>query len=143
MLVNRDGLVFLGERSGPHGEAWQMPQGGIDPGETPEDAARRELHEEVGIDKAELLAASAGWHAYDLPAHLIPRAWGGAYRGQTQKWFVFRFTGDDSDIALDRHEPEFVRWRWASPAEATRLVWPLKRPVYRAVFEEFAPLLAG
>lgn len=143
VLINRDGLVFLGERSGPHGNAWQMPQGGIDPGETPEEAARRELHEEVGTDEAELLATSACWHAYDLPEDLIPHSWGGGYRGQTQKWFAFRFTGDDADIDLDRHVPEFVRWRWASPAEAAHLVWPVKRPVYRAVFDEFAHLLAG
>lgn len=142
VLINREGLVFLGERRGSPGDVWQMPQGGIDPGETPAQAAWRELHEEAGTDRAELVAESRGWYAYDLPEHRIPRAWGGGYRGQTQKWFAFRFTGDDADIDLDRHVPEFARWRWATPAEAVRLVWFIKRPVYRAVFAEFAPLLA-
>jgi putative (di)nucleoside polyphosphate hydrolase len=142
VLVNAAGLLFIGERRGPVLNAWQMPQGGIDPGEEPGAAARRELHEEVGTDRAELIAESAWWYAYDLPAELIPARWGGRWRGQSQKWFGFRFTGTDQDIDIAGHEPEFVRWRWARPDEVLRLAVDFKRPIYQAVLEEFGHLLA-
>jgi len=142
MLVNPAGLVFVGERPGPVRAAWQMPQGGIDPGEAAVDAAWRELEEEIGTDRAELLGESRLWYAYDLPVELIPPVWGGRYRGQTQKWFAFRFVGADDDIDLAGHEPEFTRWRWVTADEAIRLVWPLKRPIYRAIVDEFRHLLA-
>jgi putative (di)nucleoside polyphosphate hydrolase len=140
VLVNAAGLLFIGERRGPVLNAWQMPQGGIDPGEEPGAAARRELHEEVGTDRAELVAESACWYAYDLPAELIPARWGGRYRGQSQKWFGFRFTGTDRDIDIAGHEPEFVRWRWAHPDEVLRLAVDFKRPIYQAVLAEFGHL---
>lgn len=141
MLLDPRGLVFVGERRGPVRSAWQMPQGGIDAGEAPVDAAWRELREEIGTERAELLAESRFWYAYDLPPELIPPVWGGRYRGQTQKWFVFRFTGRDDDIDLAAHEPEFTRWCWVSADEAVRMAWPLKRPIYEAVVDEFRHLL--
>jgi putative (di)nucleoside polyphosphate hydrolase len=141
MLLNPAGLLFIGERRGLLLNAWQMPQGGIDPGEDPRAAARRELREEVGTDRADLIAESARWYAYDLPPELRPARWAGRYRGQTQKWFGFRFTGSDQDIDIAAHEPEFERWRWADPDEVLRLAVSFKRPVYQAVLKEFGHLL--
>jgi putative (di)nucleoside polyphosphate hydrolase len=141
MLANPAGLLFVGERRGPGLDAWQMPQGGIDRGEQPRAAAERELREEVGTDRAELIAESRFWHAYELPLGLRPARWDGRYRGQSQKWFAFRFTGTDADIDLTVHDPEFVRWRWATSQEVLRLVVSFKRPVYEAVLREFSSLL--
>ena len=141
MLLDRDRTLFIGRRQGPLVDAWQMPQGGIDPGETAEAAARRELLEEVGTDQAELIGASRYWYAYDLPEQLIPPFWGGRFRGQTQRWFAFAFTGDDRDIDLGRHTPEFDEWRWAAPEEVLELIVPFKRPVYEAVMREMGDLL--
>ena len=142
VLINPAGHVFIGERRGPVLDAWQMPQGGIDPGEDPRAAARRELREEVGTERAELMGESRYWYAYDLPPELIPPHWGSRYRGQSQKWFAFRFTGTDGDIDIAAHEPEFVRWRWARPDEVLHLAVAFKRPIYQAVLEEFGGLLA-
>jgi putative (di)nucleoside polyphosphate hydrolase len=125
MLVNADGRVFVARRADTDGEDWQMPQGGIDKGEAPADAAQRELAEEVGTDKAVIVAESADWK--------------GRWRGQTQKWFAMRFTGADTDIRLDAHEQEFDAWRWADLNEVPGLIVPFKRPVYEAVVREFEP----
>lgn len=138
MLFNAAGKVFVGNRIDVAGDHWQMPQGGIDDGETAEQAAWRELREEVGTDKAELLAASAAWLSYDLPDDLSRRVWQGRYRGQTQRWFAFRFTGDDADIDLEVHEAEFRAWRWADISELCDMAIPFKRAVYRRVVAEFA-----
>jgi len=140
MVVNAAGLVFIGERLALAG-AWQMPQGGVDRGERPRDAAWRELVEEVGTDRVELALESSRWYAYDLPPELIPEFHGGRYRGQCQKWFAFRFAGRDADIDLHTAKPEFRRWRWAAPDEVVRLIVPFKRAVYEAVFEELGPPL--
>jgi putative (di)nucleoside polyphosphate hydrolase len=143
MLINSADLLFIGQRRGPVLDAWQMPQGGIDPDETPHDAAWRELREEVGTDHAHLVAESRCWYAYDLPRELWPPRWGDQYRGQSQKWFAFRFTGADEDIDIAAHEPEFVRWRWARADDVLHLVVAFKRPVYQAVLDEFGALLAA
>jgi len=136
MLLNPDRLVFVGRRIAVAG--WQMPQGGIDPGETPAEAALRELQEEVGTDQAEILAESRAWLSYELPPEMAQRLWRGRYRGQRQKWFLMRFTGDDSAIDLAAHpHPEFDAWKWVMPAHLPELIIPFKRQVYRDILAEF------
>jgi putative (di)nucleoside polyphosphate hydrolase len=142
MLLNDRGQVFVAQRIDQRGSAWQMPQGGIDKGEDPQSAAFRELKEEIGTDNAEILAESAHWHNYDLPPYLVPRVWGGKYRGQTQRWFALHFLGADSDIDLEAHHPEFHTWRWADIEELPRLIVPFKRDVYSKVIDEFRPVVA-
>ena len=141
MLLNAHGDVFVGQRIDSTLEAWQMPQGGIDAGETPEQAAWRELGEEVGTNAAEILAVSADWLDYDLPPDLQGKLWSGRFRGQRQRWFAMRFTGTDADIAIATPEPEFRAWMWASPGRLPELVVPFKRPLYEAVMAEFDALL--
>lgn len=141
MLLNDDAQVFVAQRVDVRGMAWQMPQGGIDPGETPRKAALRELREEIGTDEAEILAESRYWHAYDLPPHLIPRVWGGRYRGQTQRWFALRFLGSDADIDLEAHHPEFHTWCWADFERLPEMIVPFKRDVYTKVMDEFRPVV--
>ncbi len=139
-LFDRRGLVFVGERADTPG-AWQMPQGGIDRGEAPAAAARRELAEEVGVTSAEIVAEAAGWLDYDLPPRLASRLWGGRYRGQRQKWFALRFLGHDDDVVLDATpHPEFVAWRWVAAADLPRLTVEFKRAVYERVVAEFRSL---
>ncbi|HEX9646563.1 MAG TPA: RNA pyrophosphohydrolase [Alphaproteobacteria bacterium] len=142
MLLDRHGRAFVGQRADQPGDAWQMPQGGIDieRGEAPRAAALRELSEEIGIEAVEVLAEGRGWHRYDLPEALAGRAWGGRFRGQEQKWFAMRFLGGDEDIDLGAHEREFSRWRWVEPERLPALVVPFKRAVYEAVVAEFRPL---
>ena len=148
MLLNAAGLVWIGRRpdaanepEGP-GSWWQMPQGGIDEDEDPAKAALRELEEETGIHSVKIIAESPGWYAYDLPQGLRPRAWGGRYCGQRQKWFAMRFVGQDDEVALERpgHKPEFDAWRWAPIDELLGLIVPFKREVYRDVVRDFGPL---
>ncbi len=140
MLFNRDGKVFVGKRIDQTVEGWQMPQGGIDKGETPIEAARRELLEEVGTDKAELIGEMDGWVTYDLPQHLVGVAFHGKYRGQRQKWFALRFTGSDGDIDLTAHDPEFSAFQWVSLAVLPGLIVPFKRDTYKAVIAAFQNL---
>lgn len=143
VVLNRHGLVFAGQRIDQVAEAWQMPQGGIDDGETAREAALREAREEIGTDKFVLLAESGVWRPYDLPRHLADQVWRGRYRGQTQRWFVLRFTGEDRDIAIaEVVEPEFCEWRWLRPAELMQLIVPFKRSIYEDVFTEFGRFLA-
>jgi putative (di)nucleoside polyphosphate hydrolase len=122
--------------------AWQMPQGGIDPDETPREAALRELCEEVGTGKAEIVAESHMLHRYDLPVEIAGQMWGGRFRGQKQRWFAMRFTGDDIDINIATEHPEFDAWKWVAAEELTRLIVPFKRAIYLAVLEEFREYLA-
>jgi putative (di)nucleoside polyphosphate hydrolase len=141
MLVNAADLVFVARRIDTPSQAWQMPQGGIDEGESPREAALRELHEEIGTDKAKIVAESKNWLTYDLPADLIPKIWGGRFRGQTQKWFLLRFTGKDSDIDIETEHPEFLDWKWAKVAALPRLIVPFKRKLYGDLVAEFGPLI--
>ena len=151
MVFNRDGLVFIGRRSsGPeHIDAthvWQMPQGGIDDGEEPYPAALRELYEETNIRSVEKLGEIADWLTYDIPREIVGEAWGGKYRGQKQKWYALRFTGDDSEIDISNpagtHHPEFIAWRWVAMRELPDLVVPFKRPTYERVIAEFGKFAA-
>ncbi len=138
MVINRDGLVFAGLRRDVGGAAWQMPQGGIDDGETPRGAALRELAEEVGTDEVEIVAESEGWLTYELPDELRREVWGGRYVGQAQRWFLLRFTGRDADIDLDASDaPEFVAWRWMTLDELVGGIVAFKRPVYERIADEF------
>ncbi len=143
MLLNRDGLVFVGQRLDNAEDAWQMPQGGIDPGEDPQTAALRELGEETGIAShlVEILARSAGEHLYDLPPHYKGKFWGGRYDGQRQTWFVMRFVGQDGDVNIATAHQEFRAWRWSQPDQLVDLIVPFKRELYRAVIDEFSPWL--
>lgn len=141
MLLNSLNQVFVARRIDMPSQAWQMPQGGIDPGETPRAAAFRELKEEVGTDKAEVLAESPVWRSYDLPVELRGKLWGGRYRGQTQKWFALRFTGTDADIDIATDEPEFLDWKWAALVDLPALIVPFKRKLYEELVAEFGPLV--
>jgi putative (di)nucleoside polyphosphate hydrolase len=138
MLLNPADLVFVGQRIDTPG-AWQMPQGGIDQGEEPRAAARRELKEETGVDQAEFLAETAGWLRYELPVELHGKAWGGRYRGQRQKWFAMRFTGSDEEIDLATDHPEFDAWKWVPAEQLPELIVPFKRQLYIDVLTELAP----
>lgn len=143
MLLNDKGQVFVGERIDTPG-AWQMPQGGIDPGEEPQEAALRELWEEIGVtsDQVEVLARTADWHTYDLPDHLLGKVWKGKYRGQKQLWFVLRLTGPESAINIETDHPEFGQWKWSNAAELVSDIVPFKRDIYEALVAEFSDHLA-
>jgi len=138
MLLNPEGKVFVGKRIDSTSEAWQMPQGGIDEGEEPFASAMREMMEEVGTNKAELIAQSKGWHDYDLPDHLVPKLWGGKFRGQRQKWFCLRFTGNDSDINIATAHPEFSHWQWVDIKKLPEMIVPFKRKLYQEIVAEFS-----
>jgi putative (di)nucleoside polyphosphate hydrolase len=141
LLLNTEGRVFAGKRIDQTVESWQMPQGGIDPGEEPRQAALRELREEVGTDKVEILAEHSDWLNYDLPEHLIGVALHGKYRGQTQKWFALRFLGADSDIDLATPHQEFSEWKWLTGSELAGLIVPFKREIYTKVFGAFGAFM--
>ena len=153
MVLNRAGHVWAGRRKVEPGDElsgatqlWQMPQGGIDGDEEPEPAARRELWEETGIRSVSLLASTTGWIRYDLPPELVGVAFKGRYRGQKQKWFAYRFDGNDSEIAIDPppdgHPAEFDRWSWVPMSQLPDLIVPFKRKVYEEVIARFRHLAA-
>jgi putative (di)nucleoside polyphosphate hydrolase len=141
MLLNADGLVFVARRNDMPGDHWQMPQGGIDENEAPRSAALRELKEEIGTDRAVILAEAQTWLTYELPRDLASTAWSGQYRGQRQKWFAARFIGVDAEIDLDTEHPEFTDWRWTEVTALPELIVPFKRQLYLDVIEEFQALL--
>jgi putative (di)nucleoside polyphosphate hydrolase len=150
-ILNRDGLVWIGRRADHDAEGegkgrwWQMPQGGLDPGEDPKAAVFREVYEETNLTRLRLLTEAPGWLTYDLPPQLVPQSWGGRYRGQTQKWFALRFEGEDSEIDIARpgggqHKPEFSAWRWERLERVPELIVDFKREVYRKVVAAFHDL---
>ena len=143
MLVNMDGRVFVGQRIDSQDEAWQMPQGGIDPGEEEKEAAFRELGEETGIspDHVEIIAKARDEHLYDLPPELVGKLWGGKFRGQRQTWFLARFLGSDSDIDIATPHPEFSEWTWIDPEALPDVIVPFKRKLYRDILQEFKALI--
>ena len=139
MMVNEKGYVFVGQRLDNNQDACQMPQGGIDPGEDPETAAYRELLEETGVKKQDIrfVASSSQWLSYDLPEDLIPILWNGKFRGQKQKWFLFKFLGEDGDINIATEHPEFSKWKWISKENLLKEIVPFKKSVYENVLKEF------
>lgn len=143
MLVNAERKVFVAQRLDSTLEAWQMPQGGLDPGEDPQAGALRELEEETGItpDLVQLAARATEELFYDLPADLLGTLWKGRYRGQRQIWFLLRFLGTDADVDIATAEPEFRAWKWAEPKDLPDLIVPFKRALYENVLREFAPLI--
>jgi putative (di)nucleoside polyphosphate hydrolase len=149
VLFNPAGLVLVARRAdllNAEGAAggWQLPQGGMDPGEDPRAAVLRELAEEIGTDRAEILAEHPEWLSYDLPPALIGKALGGRYRGQRQRWFALRFLGEDADIRLDLDpHPEFDAWRWVRLAELPSLAVGFKRPIYEVLARDFARFAAA
>jgi len=140
MLINSKKRVFAAKRIDQIAEAWQMPQGGIDEGEDPHTAAMRELEEEIGTNKAEIIAESREWLTYDLPEDLVGKLWGGRYRGQKQKWFALNFTGSDRDINIETKHPEFSEWKWVEAHELPGLIVPFKKKLYEEIVEEFSYL---
>ena len=144
MLINDQGLIFAGQRIDSTQPAWQMPQGGIDAGEKPRDAALRELVEETGItaDLVSFIAKTDDWVTYDLPAELLGKVWGGKYRGQRQKWFLYRYLGRDDQVQIATDHPEFSTWRWIGADDIITNIVPFKRAVYQTVVAAFRSNLA-
>jgi len=141
MLLNQNDKVFVGQRIDMPSEHWQMPQGGIDEGEDPLTAAKRELLEEIGTDKAELIKELDEWIYYDLPAELLGKIWKGRYRGQKQRWYLFRFTGVDADINIETEHPEFSNWKWTDVKALVPEIVPFKRETYQKVVDGFGSFI--
>ena len=148
VLLNAEGRIWIGRRfedfvTEEHNQRWQMPQGGIDKGEAPAAAAFRELYEETGVSTAKVIAETKDWVRYDLPPEEVGKALKGKFRGQEQKWFSMRFTGEDGqiDLAPEGHKPEFDAWRWATASEVLDEIVAFKRELYRTVLDEFQSLL--
>ena len=142
VVINSSNKVFAGQRIDSNKSAWQMPQGGIDVGESPADALRRELAEEIGTNNLQIIHQSDRWFYYDLPKHLIPKIWNGKFRGQKQKWFVLKFIGEDAEINIKTDKPEFSDWKWMNRDELLLSIVLFKRELYKSIFEEFDSILS-
>ncbi len=140
VLMNRQGLIFAGHRKDGRMPPWQMPQGGMQPGEAPEQAVLRELSEELGTDRVSIIGSCPHWLCYDYPKSTATRR-ALQFRGQRHKWFLLRFIGRDQDISIATEHAEFSAWRWMSPDEVVANVITFKRDIYRAVMQHFAPIL--
>jgi putative (di)nucleoside polyphosphate hydrolase len=141
MIINKDNKVFIGQRIDAKNKFWQMPQGGIDLGETPRQAVMREMNEEIGTNKGKIIAESKYWYSYNLPKFLIPKLWEGKFCGQKQKWFLIRFTGEDQDINLNLNKPEFIAWKWVEIKELIQIIIPFKVKLYQTVINEFQNII--
>jgi putative (di)nucleoside polyphosphate hydrolase len=145
VLINDAGRIFAGQRKDSTSVAWQMPQGGIDEGEKPRQAALRELWEDTGVtaDLVEFMGKTDDWVTYELPPELLGKVWGGKYRGQRQKWFLYRFTGRDDQVNIASEHPEFSTWKWIGAEELIASIVPFKRAVYEQVVATFRAHLAA
>ena len=142
MIFNKNKNILVARRLDHPSGFWQMPQGGIDELEKPEEAVWREMMEEIGTNKAKLIKVSKQWINYDIPADTLKKLpWGHKYKGQTQKWFAFQFTGIDSDINVGTENPEFSEWKWANIESMVDNIVPFKRKVYATILEEFKDIL--
>tara|TARA_S200000501_G_scaffold207999_1_gene195445 strand:- start:623 stop:1048 length:426 start_codon:yes stop_codon:yes gene_type:complete len=137
-VINGKGLVFAGKRLDSSSSAWQMPQGGIENGETILEAGLREMKEEIGTNNVQFIGEMKEWLNYDLPKKLVNRLWGGKFRGQTQKWLAYKFLGEDKEININTKNPEFSDWKWVSTLELIKLAIPFKKEIYEKVFKEYS-----
>lgn len=142
MILDKNNRVFVGKRIDSKSIGWQMPQGGIDLGETPSAAAMREMKEEIGSAKGKILAETKNWYSYRVPEFLVPRLWDGQYCGQKQKWFLIKFTGNDEDINISTKEPEFSEWKWVTLDALLENIVPFKLKLYQQVINEFKNYLS-
>ena len=141
LVINDEGLVFAGKRLDSHSNAWQMPQGGIEKGESIFEAGLREMKEEIGTNNVFFIGEMGEWLNYDIPINLINRLWGGKYRGQTQKWLAYKFLGEDREININTKNPEFCDWKWLNALELTKLAIPFKKKIYEKVLKEYSNYL--
>lgn len=142
VVINHEKKIFIGQRFDKDKAAWQMPQGGIDNDETPEQACLRELGEETGIlSNYKIIDKTKNWYSYDLPRNLQKKLWRGKYKGQVQQWFILDFFGNDAEINIKTKHPEFKNWKWANKEELMKLVVPFKRELYENTFTEFSNFL--
>ena len=140
VVINKDGLVFVGKRIDSNLNAWQMPQGGIENGESPRNAGLRELKEEIGTNNVKLIGEIDNWLNYDIPQKLSSKLWNGKYRGQTQKWLAFQFLGSDDEININTEDPEFKEWKWEEHKNLVNLAVPFKKDIYKKIINEFSHL---
>ena len=140
VVINKDGLVFVGKRIDSNLNAWQMPQGGIENGESPRNAGLREMKEEIGTNNVKLIGEIDNWLNYDIPQKLSSKLWDGKYRGQTQKWLAFQFLGNDDEININTEDPEFKEWKWEEHKNLVNLAVPFKKDIYKKIINEFSHL---